>query len=84
MVRHWAVYSFRLARGHGTGPLARGSELHVNLVHCASGRRAGAFAVLYAAREGLSGEQALGEGAWLRLAEPELEDFVRRYQDQKR
>lgn len=56
------------------------------LVHCASGRRSGAFGVLHlAVRQGLSGEEALAKAKSLGfdLNSPELEDFVRRYRNQR-
>src|SRR5512132_4454452 len=52
------------------------------LVHCASGRRSGAFALLHvAARDGLSGDETLAKAKELGFdwKSPELEDFVRRY-----
>ena len=57
------------------------------LVHCASGKRSGAFAILQTARqEGLSGEQALARAKQLGFdwKSPELESFVTRYLDQRR
>lgn len=57
------------------------------LVHCASGKRSGAFAVLQLAdQQGLSGDEALTR-AWtlgFDWKSPELEGFVRRYLDQRR
>ena len=56
------------------------------LVHCASGKRSGAFAILHAAaRKGLSGEEALARAKELGFdwKSPELEGFVRRYLDQR-
>lgn len=56
------------------------------LVHCASGKRSGAFAILQLAiREGLSGEEALAR-AWtlgFDWKSPELEGFVRHYLDER-
>lgn len=55
------------------------------LVHCASGKRSGAFAVLQIARqEGLSGEAALARAKELGFdwKIPALEAFVVRYLDQ--
>ena len=57
------------------------------LVHCASGKRSGAFAILQTARhEGLSGEQALARAKQLGFdwKSPELEGFITRYLDQSR
>lgn len=57
------------------------------LVHCASGKRSGAFAVLQLAnQQGLSGEEALARARTLGFdwKSPELEGFVRRYLDQPR
>lgn len=54
------------------------------LVHCASGKRSGALAILHAAiQQGLSGEDALAKARALGFnwQSPELEDFVRRYLD---
>lgn len=56
------------------------------LVHCASGKRSGAFAVLQLAdQEGLSGEEALARARSLGFdwKSPELEGFVRHYLDQR-
>lgn len=56
------------------------------LVHCASGRRSGAFAVIQlASQEGLSGEEALARVQRLGFdwKSPELEGFVRQYLDQR-
>ncbi|MDJ0387629.1 protein tyrosine phosphatase family protein [Roseomonas sp. E05] len=56
------------------------------LVHCASGKRSGVFAVLHAAREqGLSGEDALAKARALGFdwQSPELESFVRRHLDRR-
>ena len=56
------------------------------LVHCASGKRSGAFAVLQLAdQQGLSGEEALARARMLGFdwKSPELEGFVRRYLDQR-
>ena len=57
------------------------------LVHCASGKRSGAFAILQLAnQEGLSGEEALVKARQLGFdwKSPELESFVTRYLDQRR
>ena len=57
------------------------------LVHCASGKRSGAFAIAQLAnQEGLSGEEALAKAQALGFdwKSPELEGFVRRYVDQDR
>ena len=57
------------------------------LVHCASGKRSGAFAVLQlASQEGLSGEDALARARSFGFdwKSPELEGFVRQYLDQRR
>ena len=57
------------------------------LVHCASGKRSGAFAILQTARqEGLSGEQALARAKQLGFdwKSPELDGFITRYLDQRR
>lgn len=57
------------------------------LVHCASGKRSGAFAILQLAnQEGLSGEEALVKTRQLGFdwKSPELESFVTRYLDQRR
>lgn len=57
------------------------------LVHCASGKRSGAFAIAQvASQEGLSGEHALAKARALGFdwKSPELEGFVRRYVDQDR
>jgi uncharacterized protein (TIGR01244 family) len=57
------------------------------LVHCASGKRSGAFALLYvAARDGLSGDETLAKAKELGFdwKSPELEDFVRHYRNQER
>ena len=57
------------------------------LVHCASGKRSGAFAVLQLAdQQGLSGEEALARARTLGFdwKSPELEGFVRDYLDQRR
>ncbi len=57
------------------------------LVHCASGKRSGVFAVLrLAGQDGLSGEEALARARTLGFdwKSPELEGFVRRYLDQRR
>lgn len=57
------------------------------LVHCASGKRSGAFAMLQlATQEGLSGEEALARARTLGFdwKSPELEGFVRQYLDQRR
>ncbi len=54
------------------------------LVHCKLGARAGAFVVMdLAAREGLSGEQALAEGGDRGFVcdNQDLADFVKRYVD---
>lgn len=54
------------------------------LVHCASGKRSGALAVLdAAAREGLSGDEAVSRAKDLGFdwKSPELETFVRRYRE---
>jgi uncharacterized protein (TIGR01244 family) len=56
------------------------------LVHCASGKRSGALAILHAAsQQGLSGEDALAKARALGFnwQSPELEDFVRRYLDRQ-
>ncbi|MDJ0391141.1 protein tyrosine phosphatase family protein [Roseomonas sp. E05] len=56
------------------------------LVHCASGKRSGAFAILHAAREqGLSGEEALAKARALGFdwQSPELEGFVQRQLDRR-
>lgn len=56
------------------------------LVHCASGKRSGVFAILHAAmQEGLSGKDALTKAQALGFnwQSPELEDFVRRYLDHR-
>ena len=55
------------------------------LVHCASGKRSGAFAIAHLARQdGLLGEDALAKAQALGFdwKSPELEGFVRRYVDQ--
>lgn len=57
------------------------------LVHCASGKRSGAFAMVQLAiEEGLSGEDALARARTLGFdwKSPELEGFVRQYLDQRR
>jgi uncharacterized protein (TIGR01244 family) len=57
------------------------------LVHCASGKRSGAFAILQLAdQEGLSGEDALARARTLGFdwKSPELEGFIKRYLDQHR
>lgn len=57
------------------------------LVHCASGKRSGAFAMLQlATQEGLSGKEALARARNLGFdwKSPELEGFVRQYLDQRR
>lgn len=54
------------------------------LVHCASGKRSGAFAILQLARqEGLSGDEALARAKTLGFdwKSPELEGFIERYLD---
>jgi uncharacterized protein (TIGR01244 family) len=56
------------------------------LVHCASGKRSGAFAVLQLAdQEGLSGDGALARAKELGFdwKSPQLEDFVQRYLNQR-
>ena len=57
------------------------------LVHCASGKRSGAFAILQLAdQEGLSGEDALARARTLGFdwKSPGLEGFVKGYLDQRR
>ena len=57
------------------------------LVHCASGKRSGAFAILQLAdQERLSGEDALARARTLGFdwKSPELEGFVKGYLDQRR
>lgn len=57
------------------------------LVHCASGKRSGAFAILQLAdQEGLPGEDALARARTLGFdwKSPELEGFIKRYLDQHR
>ena len=57
------------------------------LVHCASGKRSGAFAILQLAdQEGLSAEDALARARTLGFdcKSTELEGFVKRYLDQHR
>lgn len=56
------------------------------LIHCASGKRSGAFAILQVAdQEGLSGEEALAKAKELGFdwKSPQLEGFVRHYLDQR-
>ncbi len=54
-------------------------------VHCASGKRAGAFAMMHAALEqGFSGEQALqtAEQMGFECDQPRLKQFVKNYIDE--
>ncbi|WP_207540602.1 protein tyrosine phosphatase family protein [Sabulicella rubraurantiaca] len=72
---HEQVDRFREAVSGMEGPV---------LVHCASGKRAGAFAILQVAKEeGLSGEEALARAKSLGMdwKSPELENFVRQNLD---
>ena len=55
------------------------------LVHCASGKRAGAFAMIHAALEqGMSGDQALqtAEQMGFECDQPRLKEFVKNYIDE--
>ena len=54
------------------------------LVHCASGKRAGAFTMMHlAAQQGMGGDATLQQAADMGFVcdEPALEDFVRNYVD---
>ena len=60
---------------------------HPVLLHCASGKRSGAFAMMHlAAEEGMSGDETLekAEAMGFECDTPELEDFVRGYVDRHR